>query len=162
MPKRDPFQPVDDAARRLARELIDTATFAALAVLQGGQPSVTRVALTTTPCGTPLSLISDLSGHTTALRAHPACSLLVGEPGEKGEPLTHPRLTLQARAQLITRDDPDHAALRAHYLAQRPKAQLYADFADFHFVRFDVSEALLNGGFGQAYRLTPSDLHPPT
>lgn len=161
MTKRDPFYPVDDQARALARRLIDASTFAALAVLENGHPSVTRIAFATTPEGTPLSLMSDLSGHTQALDQNPVCSILVGEPEDKGDPLTHPRITLQATAQFIRFGDADHPALRAHYLNQRPKAKLYIDFGDFRLVRFDVTSALLNGGFGQAYKLTPGDLRRP-
>ena len=157
---KDPFRPVDDDARVLARGLLDTATYAALAVLQDGAPSVTRIAFATTPHGAPLSLISELSTHTAALRRNPACSLLVGEPGDKGDPLTQPRLTLQARAQFIPQGCADHVALRAHYLNLRHKAKLYIDFSDFHLVRFDIQSALLNGGFGRAYKLHPEDLRP--
>lgn len=156
MPEKDPIRPTDDEARALARRLIDTATFAALAVLVEGQPFVTRIALGTRPGGAPLTLVSDLSAHTQALRADPAASLLVGEPADKGDPLTHPRLTLQARAHFLPKDD----ALRAHYLATHPKAKLYIDFADFNFVAFDIHAAHLNGGFGKAYRLTAEDLAP--
>lgn len=158
MPARDPFHPVDDEARSLARQLLDGATFAALGVLQDGAPAVTRIAFATTPDGAPLSLISDLSTHTAALEENPVCSLLVGEPAQKGDPLTHPRLTLQSTARFIARDSTDHPQLRAHYLAQRPKAQLYIDFTDFRLVRFEVSTALLNGGFGRAYKLSADDL----
>jgi putative heme iron utilization protein len=158
MNRRDPFHPVDDDARALARRLVDAAAHAALAVLQDGQPAVTRIAFATTPEGAPLTLISDLSTHTAALRIHPVCSLLVGEPGDKGDPLTHPRLTLQAMAEFIPQGGDSHMRLRAHYLHQRPKAQLYIDFTDFHLVRFEVTEALLNGGFGKAYKLAAQDL----
>lgn len=72
--------------------------------------------------------------------------------------MTHPRLTLHCTADLVERDHPDHTLLRDRYLSLRPKAKLYADFADFRFVRFAPSEGLLNGGFGKAYRLTPTDL----
>lgn len=161
MTKRDPFRPVDDDARRLARELLDTATFAALGVLEDGQPSVSRIAFSTTPEGAPLSLMSDLLSHTAALETNATCSLLVGEPEDRGDPLTHPRLTLQATARFVPRDGAEHAPLRAHYLAQRPKAKLYIDFGDFRLVRFDVQTALLNGGFGRAYKLAPSDLESP-
>jgi putative heme iron utilization protein len=158
MNRRDPFHPVDEEARTLARGLVDTAAFAALGVLQDGQPAVTRIAFATTPEGAPLTLISDLSTHTAALRSHPVCSLLVGEPGDKGDPLTHPRLTLQATAEFIPQGSDSHARLRAHYLDQRPKAQLYIDFTDFHLVRFEVTEVLLNGGLGKAYILAAEDL----
>ncbi|MBD3679412.1 MAG: HugZ family protein [Rhodobacteraceae bacterium] len=159
--KIDPIRPTDDEARALARDLISGARFAALAVLlPDGMPHVSRVALATAPDGGPVTLISSLAVHSQALTADPRCSLMVGEPGAKGDPLTHPRLTLQARARFISRDSDDHGALRADYLQKRPKAALYADFADFSFVRFEVAEALLNGGFGKAYRLTPEDLAP--
>ena len=59
---------------------------------------------------------------------------------------------------MIARDAAEHPPLRAHYLSQRPKATLYIDFGDFRFVRFHVKDALLNGGFGKAFRLTPQDL----
>lgn len=156
--QKDPFRPVDDEARALAHHLIATATFAALAVLENGQPAVTRVAFATTPEGAPLSLISDLSSHTQALINDPTCSLLVGEPQDRGDPLTHPRITLQATARFVARDSTSHARLRAHYLSKRPKATLYIDFGDFRLVRFDVQTALLNGGFGRAYKLAPKDL----
>jgi len=160
MTKRDPFRPVDAEARALARDLINGAAYAALGVIEDGQPAVTRIAFATTPYGAPLSLISDLSSHTQALEANPVCSLLVGEPAEKGDPLTHPRITLQVKAQFISRASTEHPDLRAHYLRLRPKAKLYIDFGDFRLVRFDVHTALLNGGFGKAYKLMPDDLTP--
>lgn len=160
MTKRDPFRPVDADSRALARRLIDTAAYAALSVLESGQPSVSRIALATGPEGAPVSLVSDLSSHTAALDAHPTCALLVGEPDDRGDPLTHPRLTLYATAEFIDRPSAAHLALRAHYLAQRPKAKLYIDFGDFRLVRFDVQMALLNGGFGKAYKFGCNDLRP--
>lgn len=152
---KDPIRPTDDEARELARDLIAKARFAALAVIdpETGTPMVTRIALVPGPDGAPLTMISDLSSHTAALNQNPACSLLIGEPGEKGDPLTHPRLTLQAVAEAA-----DKAAMKAHYLSHYPKAQLYYDFGDFRLVRFAPSRALLNGGFGKAYRLTADDL----
>jgi heme iron utilization protein len=139
----------------LARSLISDARFAALGVIdpETGAPMVTRIALVPGPDGVPLTLISSLSAHTGALAANPACSLLIGEPGEKGDPLTHPRLTLQAHAEQA-----DKAMLKTHYLTHYPKAQLYYDFSDFGLFRFTPLAGLLNGGFGKAYRLTPGDL----
>ncbi|ARC88174.1 HugZ family protein [Rhodovulum sp. MB263] len=157
MATSDPFRPVDATALALARKLIAGARFAALAVLRDGAPFVTRIALTQGPDGLPVTLVSDLAPHTTALRACPDCSLLLGEPGPKGNPLTHPRLTLQARAVFVT-CPADRAALRETYLRQQPKARLYVDFTDFHFVRLMPQSGHLNGGFGQAFRLDAADL----
>ncbi|MBM7069349.1 HugZ family protein [Actibacterium sp. 188UL27-1] len=159
-PDPSPIRPTDDDARHLAQGLIRQTKYAALAVLmpETGAPMVSRIAFATTPDREPLTLISDLSAHTKALVHDPQCSILVGEPGERGDPLTHPRLTLQARATFIRKGARGHDALRAHYLSATPKATLYVDFADFAFVRFAVSEAYLNGGFGKAFHLTPTDL----
>ena len=119
---------------------------------------VSRVAFGRAPNGAPLILISSLSQHAKALRTDPAASLLVGEPGDKGDPLTHPRLTLQARAAFIDHDDPAYEEMAAHWLRDHPKAKLYIGFGDFHFALFSVTGAFLNGGFGQAFFLTPADL----
>jgi putative heme iron utilization protein len=152
----DPFRPADDAARALARGLLAAARHGALGVvLPGGAPLVSRVAVGTDGAA-PLILVSTLAPHTEALLASPACSLLLGEPGTRGDPLSHPRLTLQARALRA-----DKAALRDRWLAQHPKARLYYDFADFLLFRLEVDAAQLNGGFGRAYRLTPADLAGP-
>jgi putative heme iron utilization protein len=159
--KKDVLQPVDDAARRLAKTLIRTARYAALGTLdpRDGSPFVTRVSLATAMDGAPIFLISRLSGHFANLEADAKCSLLVGEPG-KGDPLAHPRITLVGSAEVLpagtTRDRVKHRYLRRH-----PKADLYADFPDFAFWTFKISRASLNGGFGKAYALENGDLTTP-
>lgn len=157
-----PIRPTDDEARRLARDLMHAARFAALGVLdENGHPLVTRVAFGVDPEGAPLSLVSDLSAHTSALRQTPACSLLIGEPGAKGEPLSHPRLSLQCDAVFTASGSAAHQTLAAHYRVQHPAAKLYLQFSDFSFARFHVKSALLNGGFGKAFHLVPADLGLP-
>ncbi len=157
-----PIRPTDDEARTLARGLLTGARFGALGVIDtvSGAPMVTRVGVGTDSEGVPITLISSLSQHTGALRANSACSILLGEPGEKGDPLTHPRLTLQAEARFVSREEPAHAELRATWLEAHPKAKLYIDFGDFGFVRLEPVRGFLNGGFGKAYLLTPEDLLP--
>jgi putative heme iron utilization protein len=160
MPETSPIRPTDDEARALARRLLDHAAFGALGVIEPGTgaPMVTRVAVGTDAEGRPVSLVSDLSAHTRALKANAACSLLVGEPGERGDPLTHPRLTIQGRARFVRKGEEGHEALRARWLAGHPKSTLYVDFADFSFIVVEVGAAHLNGGFGRAFLLEPGDL----
>ena len=155
-----PIRPTDDEARDLARELLDAARYGALGVSdpEDGTPMVTRVAVGTDPEGIPVTLISDLSHHTRALRLAPACSILLGEPGSKGDPLTHPRITVQCDARFLERESEDHPAIRERFLSTHPKAKLYIDFADFGFVRFSIRHAYMNGGFGKAFHLSPKDL----
>ncbi|MEM8802168.1 MAG: pyridoxamine 5-phosphate oxidase [Pseudomonadota bacterium] len=149
---RDPFRPVDDEARAMAQNLVSEARHGALATTLDGAPFVTRIAVA--PCELGLvTLVSDLAPHTGALRTAPEGSLLIGEPG-RGDPLAHPRVTLQVRAAFLEKTE-DHMAA---YLSVQPKAKLYIGFGDFHLVRLDVQGGLLNGGFGKAYRLEPSDL----
>ena len=83
---------------------------------------------------------------------------MFGEPGGKGDPLTHPRVTVIGRIGKLGHDDRHHAARRAFWLRKHPKAKLYVDFGDFHFWRMEVERAKLNGGFGKAYELTADDL----
>lgn len=160
MTEKTPIRPTNDEARELARDLLDNAQFGALGVSDpdDGTPMVTRVAIGTDNAGKPVTLISELSYHTRALRLAPNCSVLLGEPGSKGDPLTYPRITLQCRARFVQRDGNDHTDIRGCFLTTHPKAKLYIDFTDFGFVRFDVRHAYLNGGFGKAFHLNPSDL----
>jgi len=154
-----PLRDTDDAARTLARSVIAAARTAALAVIdpETGGPHVSRIAFGRAADGTCLALLSDLALHTRALRAHPRASLLLGEPEAKGDPLTHPRLTLGVTAWPVT-DDLERARLKPIWLALQPKSRLYVDFADFHFFRFEIVYGHLNGGFGRAYALDENDL----
>lgn len=155
----DPVQPSDAEARALARQLLAGANHAALACLdESGAPIISRIAFGLDPEGGPMTLISGLAPHFAALRADPRCSVMVGEVGDKGDPLTHPRLMIRALATFVAPDDPARPDLRTHWLKGHPKAALYVDFADFAFVRLVAQSALLNGGFARAFRLTPEDL----
>lgn len=154
----DPVQAADDAARALARSLL-AASHAALAYLDdGGAPAISRIAFGLCPAGQPMTLISQLAPHFAGLAADPRCAVMVGEVGARGDPLTHPRLMIRARARFVAADDPARPELRAHWLKGHPKAALYVDFTDFAFVRLVPESALLNGGFARAFRLTPGDL----
>jgi len=159
----DPVQPADAAACAQARNLLAGARFGALAFTDAetGTPGISRIALGLDAAGGPVTLISSLSAHHAALRLNPAAALMVGEPGPKGDPLTHPRLMIRVEAQFVDRAGADHAALRDGWLATHPKAKLYVDFGDFGFVRLVPLSAFLNGGFGRAVRLAPDDLTPP-
>lgn len=159
-PLKDPLLPADDDARILARALLSKARHASLAVTDAetGTPGISLIAFGLDPEGMPMTLISGLAPHLAALRAHPLAAVMVGTPGDRGDPLVHPRLMIRVKASLVPRTAPEHAALRAHWLAIHPKAKLYVDFADFAFARLMPVSALLNGGFGRAWRLTPTDL----
>lgn len=157
--KPDVLRETDAQAIRLARTLLRSACYGALAVLDpaSGAPLASRVAVATDHDGAPLILVSALSAHTGALEADGRCSLLLGEPG-KGDPLAHPRISINCVAEKVTRDDARHERVEWRFLGRNPKSKLYSGFPDFSFFRLEPQGASLNGGFGKAYALTRADL----
>lgn len=155
---KSPIRQTDDDARALAKGLIASSTFAALAVETPDGPMISRIAIAQLADNGLVALVSELSHHTQALRTSPRVSLLIGEPGPKGDPLTHPRLSLQAEVAFVEHASEAYAGLAKRYLEKRPKAQLYIGFTDFVFLEFEPKLAQLNGGFGKAYTLEPEDL----
>lgn len=155
----DPVAPADADARALAKTLMQ-AGHAALAWTdpETATPGISRITFALDPEAGPLTLISGLAPHFRALRANPDCAVMLGDVGEKGDPLTHPRLMIRARATFIAGDDPARPAIRSRWLARNPKALIYIDLPDFAFVRLVPHSALLNAGFARAFRLTASDL----
>ena len=155
----DPVQPADEDARSLARQLLSLG-HAALAWedTDTGTPGISRIAFARDPEAGLLTLVSGLAPHFRALRDRPDCALMLGEVGAKGDPLTHPRLMIRARASFVAADDPDRPAIRARWLQRNSKATIYIDLPDFAFVRLQPVSALLNGGFARAFHLAPADL----
>lgn len=152
----------NDEARGLAETLLRTARYGTLAVLEPGtgHPVTSRVGCVPDMDGTIHIPVSGLSAHTKALVADPRCSLLLGETG-KGDPLTHPRLSLVGRVTRIEKDSDTHARLHRRYLARQKKAGIYLDLPDFAFYRLESDHAFLNGGFGKAFDLTAADMFLP-
>jgi len=161
---KDVIRPTDADAIRLAKTLVRSARYGAIAVLdpETGTPLASRVGVATDIDGSPLILVSMLSAHTRAIIADPRCSLLLGEPG-KGDPLAHPRITLVCRAVRLERGTAEQARAERRYLNRNPKAQLYVGLGDFSLFRLEIERGSLNGGFGKAYNLTATDLltHSP-
>ena len=150
----DPQQPDPgfDAAG-LAKHLLRTIRSGALATIApDGVPFATLVTVATDPDGSPLLLTSRLSGHTANMEREPRVSILLAQTG-RGDPLAHPRLTVMGRAERT-----GEPRVRARFLARHPKAELYADFADFSFWRVEIAGGHLNGGFARAASLSAADL----
>jgi len=145
--QRDQRQPADFDPVNLGRRLLRMGRIASLGTLDAarGFPMTTLVSTTTDCDGAPVILISALSNHTKNLLMDARCSILFVQGG-KGDPLAHPRLTLQGRAEKTTGE-----SARRRFLARHPKAALYADFADFSFQRIEPEMMHLNGGFARAF-----------
>ncbi|MGL4729460.1 MAG: HugZ family protein [Bosea sp. (in: a-proteobacteria)] len=157
-PKIEPIRPTSEAARAQARTLIRMARSAALATLEAdGHPFASLTSLATDVDGDPLILISQLSSHTANLARDSRASLLIATSG-KGDPLAHPRLSVQVIARPVARESEEGQLIRRRFLARQPKAALYVDFPDFGFVKLELQRASLNGGFGKAYELMRQDI----
>ncbi|MGR3492752.1 MAG: pyridoxamine 5-phosphate oxidase [Shimia sp.] len=152
--KKDPFHPFDNDALAISLELLSGAAHGAIATQSSAEapPFVTRIALAVLN-GAPHTLVSTLSTHTAPLLEGRIASILVGEPGPKGDPLTHPRLTLQ-----VLPEPADKTGLKEAWLECRPKSALYFDFTDFALIRLSPQEGLLNAGFGRAYKIDDAAL----
>ena len=111
-----------------AKRLMRLARTGALATLDasGGAPLGTLVGVASDFDGAPLFLMSTLSRHTRNLAHDPRASLLLTGRQERGDPLNHPRVTLNGRVERCAAP-----RARARYLKRNPKAGLYAGFADF-------------------------------
>ena len=144
------------AARRDAKRLLRLSRTGALATLDGGVPLTTLVGVASDWDGAPLFLMSELSRHSRNLDADPRVSLLLTSAGGGGDPLNHPRVTLNG----VVRARPGEDG-RARYVQRNPKAKLYVNFADFSLRRLDVERVHFNGGFGRADALTVADLMTP-
>lgn len=140
-----------DAARTL-RRLLQTRPVAALGTLHHGDPAVSMVPFVL-PVGSerPLLHVSALATHTTDMQRHARVSLLVmAEADGSVAPQALPRVTLQAQARTLARDDPGHEAARAAYLARFPDAAITFELADFAIVELQPVSARLVAGFGRA------------
>ena len=152
--RNEALSAVDREAVAMARHILRTARHGALATLDpvSGAPLVSRVALATDADGAPVILVSELARHSAALLSDARAAVLLGEPG-KGDPLAHPRLSLNCLAVRLGRETEEGRRAARRYLAHHPKARLYADFSDFAFFRLEPQSAGLNGGFARACEL---------
>jgi putative heme iron utilization protein len=147
-------QPSEFDAVAVAKGLLRTVRAGALATIERdtGFPFASLVTVATDWDGSPLLLLSRLSGHTLNLEAESRASLLLAQVG-KGDPLAHARLTVLGRAERATEPQ-----VRRRFLRRHPKAALYVDFPDFSFWRLAITGAHLNGGFARAASVTAEGL----
>jgi hypothetical protein len=154
----NPIRPTDDTARALAKNLLRTARSGSLATLSAdGFPLASLVLIATDTDGTPLTLVSSLSAHSRNMSQDDRVSVLLAKTG-KGDPLAHPRLSLQCHVSRLDRMSEEGQRARRRILARHPQSELYIDFQDFSLVALEIAHGSLNGGFGKAYDLERTDI----
>lgn len=99
------------------------------------------------PDGHVFLCLSDLAEHSKNLTNDRRASLMVVESSLPGtDPLAAGRVTLIGPLQRL--EGPEEQAARSQYLETYPGAY-FADFADFHMYRLEVSSVRFVGGFGK-------------
>lgn len=146
----------------ILRHLLRDRTVAALATLHAGRPAVSMVPFAAHVAGDRLRLVIHVSGlaaHTHDMREMPAVSLLVTAAESPGMmPQALPRVSLAAVAEFVPPDHPDHAALRAAYLARFPEAEGLFALGDFSIVALEPTGGRLVAGFARALNVSPAEL----
>jgi putative heme iron utilization protein len=145
--------------------LLDEARVASLAVATAEGPDVSLVPVLVRRAPlTVVLLVSELSAHTAALRANPACALLLRRELTPDDPRDHhatERATVHGEARYLTRDE---AAAQGHdraWAARFPRvSSMILPLKDFHFVEVTPSPrgASFVQGFGRAYRVLGPEL----
>jgi putative heme iron utilization protein len=116
----------------------------ATAMVEGGWPFASLVAVAFDYAGAPLLMISDLAEHAKNIKAaRGRCALLFDGTAGHQNPLAGPRVTVIGR--MLPEDD---ERLLARFVARHPDADSYAGFGDFHLYRMAVDRAYLVSGFG--------------
>ena len=122
-----------------------------------GAPLTTLVGVASDWDGAPLFLMSELSRHTRNLDADARASLLLTSEGGRGDPLNHPRVTLNG---IVRRREGARRARRATRSATRNRSS--TSTSPTCRCAGSTSRAVhFNGGFGRADPLTPADLLTP-
>ncbi len=159
--KAGAFSQVKETAS-LAKSLTRAALKGSLATVQkpSAHPYASLVLTATDSDGTPVFLISKLALHTQNLQNDCRASLLIDATGAGTDPNADPMEG--ARITLIGEVQPTQSATaRARFLARHPKAQGYADFADFGFYALRPQRAHFIGGFGKIVDIEGGDLLVP-
>jgi heme iron utilization protein len=98
--------------------------------------------------GNPIFFVSLMAEHTQNALRDPRASLLVTEPVPDGaDPLASGRATLMGRLSRV--EGADRPEAQERYLAANPAAEYYIGFADFVFLRLDVTSIRYVGGYGR-------------
>ena len=149
--------------RDALERLLEEGPVASLAVQGDDGPAVSLTPWARTRGPTRLwILVSELSAHTAALRAHGRAGVMVSEAWREGDPRSNHALTrvmLTATARFVGRDEARARGAEAGYRARFPIAETLLGLGDFHWVELTPTGA--GGfvmGFGRAYRVEGDDL----
>ncbi len=106
-------------------------------------------------------LVSELSSHTGALRAHPRCALMVNALPSATDPHSNhalTRVTMDVMASFLTRDEAQERGVTAQWRKKYAIADTLLGLSDFHFVELRPLRATFIEGFGRAFECSGDNL----
>lgn len=144
------------------RSLLLDRSVAGLATLHDGRPFASMIPFAAHVAAGRLRLVTHVSGlssHTRDMLAAPeVCLLITASDSPDVMPQALPRVSLPAVAEFIPPEHPDHAALKAAYLAKFPHAADFFLLGDFSLVALEPTSARLIAGFARALTVSPDTL----
>ena len=98
-------------------------------------------------------LLSDLSEHTKNVKLNPSVSLYFADIESHRSRSNNRRLTLQGKLVKLdlSKSSVDFLSLLDKYKLVDFGSEIWANFTDFNFYRFETSRELYVQGFGKAY-----------
>jgi putative heme iron utilization protein len=151
-----------DSTTDVLRALLAERSVATLATLHEGRPAASMIPFAVhVSGGMPVLVthVSSLAAHTRDMLASPEVCLLITAPESPGAmPQSLARVSLPGVAAFVAPDHPDHAPLKATYLAKFPDAADLFTLGDFSIVAITPTSARLVAGFARAHTLEPAAL----
>lgn len=151
-----------DSTTDVLRALLVERSVATLATLHEGRPAASMIPFAVHVAGgmpVLVTHVSSLAAHTRDMLASPEVCLLVTAPESPGAmPQSLARVSLPGVATFVAPDHPDHAPLKATYLAKFPDAADLFTLGDFSIVAITPTSARLVAGFARAHTLEPAAL----
>jgi hypothetical protein len=151
-----------DSTTDVLRALLAERSVATLATLHEGRPAASMIPFAVHVSGGMAVLVthvSSLAAHTRDMLASPEICLLITAPESPGAmPQSLARVSLPGVAAFVAPDHPDHAPLKATYLAKFPDAADLFTLGDFSIVAITPTSARLVAGFARAHTLEPAAL----
>jgi len=148
-----------DTSSLLAR-LVRGQRIAALGTLRQGAPLVSMVLyLPAADFSAFFVHVSRLAWHTQDMLEDTRVSLSIAATDDgSGNPQMLERVSVRGDAAAIPNDSPEHAGLKARWLARFPDSAINFELADFAFFRITPRDARFVAGFGRIHNLSAKAL----
>ena len=148
-----------DAATSL-RQLVRKQRVTALGTLREGAPLVSMTLYLAADDFSAFHIhVSRLAWHTQDMLRDPRIALSIAETDDgREDPYTLMRVTLRGVAEQLSNSAPEHAQLKAAWLARFPRQAIDFELLDFGFWRLKPSDARFIQGYGRIHNLSGQEL----